>query len=157
MAHAKGDARPINTQNISHSRISAAEVNKLDFANWTIKEPGTEALELFNGVCGEAAQGGFRGDLIHRSAISLRTSGTGWVLLGEDEGGGIGSCFGGVDDSNAVGNSAGNEWAQQRVMRAAENQRIGIEPFRGGLGVEFLKVDADDFGGYGMVCPAFLN
>ena len=76
MAHAKGDARPINTQNISHSRISAAEVNKLDFANWTIKEPGTEALELFNGVCGEAAQRGLRGDLNHRSAISLRMSGT---------------------------------------------------------------------------------
>ena len=42
-------------------------------------------------------------------------------------------------------------------MSAAENKRVGIEPFSGGFGGQLVQVDVDDFGGDGVVGPAFFD
>ena len=69
----------------------------------------------------------------------------------------VGRGFGGVDDPHVRRDNALDEWPEQRVVGAAEDQRVRIEALRCGLGVEFVEIDADDFGGDGMVGPAFLN
>ena len=42
-------------------------------------------------------------------------------------------------------------------MGAAEDQRVGIEAAFAGFGAEFVEIDFDDFGGDGVVGPAFFD
>jgi hypothetical protein len=60
------------------NRISASEVDKLDFADWPAEKPGAKALELLHRISGEAAQG------LRGRGESLR------VLLAEEARGSLG-------------------------------------------------------------------
>ncbi len=59
------------------------------------------------------------------------------------------AALGGVDDSHAGGDGVFDQGAQQGVVGAAEDQSVGVEALGGGLGGEFVEIDADDLGGDG--------
>ena len=63
----------------------------------------------------------------------------------------VGGGFGGVDDLDAGGEDALDDGLQKRVVGAAENQCVGFHALGGGLGAEFVEVDADDFGCHGQL------
>jgi hypothetical protein len=48
-----------------------------------------------------------------------------------------------------VGDCAFEERAEERVMGAAEEQRVGVEACDGGVGVQLGQIDLDDLGGDG--------
>src|ERR1700694_3409323 len=127
---------------------SAPEIDKLDIANGAIEEAGAEARKLFDGIGGEAADlgvwgcepGGGRGVAAVDKAFSS-----------------IGSGFGGVDYLHSGGDGGFDELMQEGVVGAAKDQGVRILALRGGIGGEFVEVDFEDFGGDGVVGPAFLN
>ena len=96
-------------------------------------------MEFFDGVGGvEGAAGGGGGGL--------------W---GEDGGRGEGGGVGTVDDMQGVvegGEGALDERLEEGVMGAAEDEGLDGWGFGEGLG----EVDAEDFGGDGVVNPAFF-
>ena len=114
--------------------MSAAEVNQFDFAGGAAEKAGAEALELLNGIGSEAT------DLVLRGRRSFLRS-----LPAEEAHGGVGSGFGGVDNLHASRDRSIQERAQQRIVGAAEDQRVWVKALSGSLGVEFSEIDADHF------------
>ncbi len=56
------------------------------------------------------------------------------------------------------GGTAGlDERAEQGVVGAAEDERVGLEALGGGGGEQFVEIDADDLGGDGVAGPAFFD
>ena len=74
---------------------SAAEVDEFDFANGTAEEAGTEALELFDGVGGEA---------MDFSGLGFVDGAAGWARPLIEVGSGFGGSLGGVDDFHSLWN-----------------------------------------------------
>jgi len=62
-----------------------------------------------------------------------------------------------IDDSGTGPHSALEQRPQQRIVRAAEQKGIGIHTERRGFGVQLGEINLDDFGGDGMVDPAFFD
>ena len=97
----------------------------MDVAYGAAEEAGAEALEFFDGVGGEAAEArigwslsvvprGLARPLMRRAAV-------------------VGGGFGGVDDLHAGRDGSFDERAQERVVGASEDERVGLEA--GGCGV----------------------
>ncbi len=107
------------------------------------EEVGAEALEFFYGVGGVEGAGG------------VGALGEVGELGGYEGGGGLGGGVGGVDDVERVAEALQggcDKRLDERVVGAAQQEGGGV---RGG-GEGFGEVDAEDFGGDGVVDPAFF-
>jgi hypothetical protein len=127
------------------------EINVGDEVDGLTEELTSKRLKLCDGVGGE--EGATRdGGRLGRKFTELG---------GEVASDGGGGDSGGVDDLHRDGKNAFEHRAKQGIMRAAEQERIGIESGieMGGAGLieRFGQVDASDFGGDGMGNPAFLD
>ena len=101
-------------------RISAAQVHKLDFAYGPTQKARAKAFEFLHRVSRKAAQIRIHGFLTGRTRQPN--------AMAELEHCGFGGGFGGVNDPHAGRHRPFNQRPQQRVMRAAKNQRVRVRP-----------------------------
>src|SRR5450631_607765 len=126
-------------------RVLATEIDQLDVSSGAPKEPGTEALELLYRVRREAANFGVR-----KSRLCCEAAAE--LVLSHFRGG-----LGGVDDADAIRDRGFDQGAQERVVRAAQDERVWIEARGLGFGVQLVEIDADDLGGDWVIGPALFN
>ncbi len=134
--------------------ISASEVDELDVADRLAEEAGAELAKFCHRVGGEEA-GSWRKQMVGGS-VSDRCQ------RGSCRSTSAGSGFGGVDDVRRLagpksGDGGFDDLAEQRVVSAAEHDRVGVESGFGSLLMQFREIDSDDFGGDGMVDPALFD
>ena len=75
----------------------------------------------------------------------------------EEAGSGLGGRFSRVDYSHPRGNGLLNKRPQKGVVRAAKYKRVRLESVGFGVTRDLSEVNAEDFIGHGMGCPAFFN
>src|ERR1035438_619923 len=134
-----GEAEPTGLKNISYKEdivYPAAHIDQFDLASGLVEKAGAEALKFLDGISGKAADLDLRGRRMFFCVLQV-----------EEERGSLGGGLGGIDDVHSGGNGAFNQRAQQRVVRAAEDQCVGIHALGGGFGGQFRKIDANDLGG----------
>ena len=71
--------------------------------------------------------------------------------------GSFGGRLRGVDDLDAGGHGTLEEGPQQRVVRAAQDQRVWVKSVVGSFGEEFIEIDVDHLGGDGVVWSSPLR
>jgi len=125
--------------------VSSAEIDELDVANGASEEAGTEALEFFDGVGSEEAEACIGGGFWRCPEVERE-------LLYKLVGGG----FSGIDDRDACREGAFDHGFEQRIVGAAENERVRLHALGCGVGAEFVEVDAHDFSRNLMAGPALF-
>ena len=78
-------------------------------------------------------------------------------LLAELPHGGFRGSLGGVDYLHAGRDRGLDEWAQQRVMGAAEHQGVWPHALSRSLDIQFVEIDPNHLGGNRMIRPAFFH
>ena len=112
------------------------------------KEARTKTFELVDRVGGEAV------DLGGLTSI-LRNRGCRPAV--DKKSGSLGSGLGGVDYGNATGRRAFDQGAQQRVVGAAQDKRIGAHSRGGGIARKLAQVDANHCVGDVVIDPTFFD
>src|SRR6185437_1537524 len=131
----------LNRDRVSQDR-STAEVEELDGVDGLAEESAAEIAELLYGISGIEV------------ALPWRRCRCCCVQGGSDL---RSSGFGGVDDSDGRRKPAFDIGAEQRVVGAAEDERVGIEAGAAGVLEKFAEVSVDDLLGDGVVDPALFN